>query len=247
MGDWYAQKMYQFGGADYKFQCANYGHPSKMGFKDVIHSWKAEDWDPATSHFTLQTRGRKIFRGAGASPRQLRQFRLDVSAVEQRRHRAEEGHGRRLGEGGARRRFAAGGDEPRRPRVELVSGRARFRSERPAGRRALRRIDDARQTARDFGGKASTRRIFTRSITRLENTPGRRAKIRRWQNRSSKNISTASLTCIDKYHPDLLYFDDSDPADLSLDRHRPAHRRLFLQHQPQAQRQTRSGDRRPRA
>src|SRR5450432_3290986 len=30
MGDWYAQKMYQFNSPDYKFQCANYGHPSKM-------------------------------------------------------------------------------------------------------------------------------------------------------------------------------------------------------------------------
>ena len=40
--------------ADYKFQCENYGHPSKMGFKDVIHRWKAEEWDPRTSDPTLQ-------------------------------------------------------------------------------------------------------------------------------------------------------------------------------------------------
>jgi alpha-L-fucosidase len=58
MGDWYAQKMYQFNSADYKFQCAHYGHPSKMGFKDVIHSWKAEDWDP---HHLI-----KLYKRAGA-------------------------------------------------------------------------------------------------------------------------------------------------------------------------------------
>jgi alpha-L-fucosidase len=61
MGDWYAQKMYQFNGADYKFQCDHYGHPSKMGFKDVIHSWKAEDWDPAHLISLYKRAGAKYF------------------------------------------------------------------------------------------------------------------------------------------------------------------------------------------
>jgi hypothetical protein len=67
MGDWYAQKMYQFNSADYKFQCEHYGHPSKMGFKDVIHSGRPRTGIP--HHLIpLQARGRKIFRRAGASP-----------------------------------------------------------------------------------------------------------------------------------------------------------------------------------
>jgi alpha-L-fucosidase len=45
-GDWYARNMYIEGSADYKFHLANYGHPSKVGFKDVIHQWRAENWDP---------------------------------------------------------------------------------------------------------------------------------------------------------------------------------------------------------
>jgi alpha-L-fucosidase len=61
MGDWYAQKMYKFGDADYKFQCANYGHPSKMGFKDVIHQWKAEDWDPKHLISIYKRAGAKYF------------------------------------------------------------------------------------------------------------------------------------------------------------------------------------------
>jgi len=61
MGDWYAQKMYQFGGADYKFQCEHYGHPSKMGFKDVIHQWRAEDWDPAHLISLYKRAGAKYF------------------------------------------------------------------------------------------------------------------------------------------------------------------------------------------
>ena len=45
-GDWYARNMYIEGSEDYKFHVQNYGHPSKFGFKDVIHTWKAENWDP---------------------------------------------------------------------------------------------------------------------------------------------------------------------------------------------------------
>jgi alpha-L-fucosidase len=46
MGDWYAQRMYQFNSADYQFHIQHYGHPSKAGFKEVINAWKADQWDP---------------------------------------------------------------------------------------------------------------------------------------------------------------------------------------------------------
>ena len=42
-GDWYARQMYQEGNRDYIAHVARYGHPSKVGFKDVIHQWNAED------------------------------------------------------------------------------------------------------------------------------------------------------------------------------------------------------------
>jgi alpha-L-fucosidase len=45
-GDWYARAMYQEGSAQNKFHVAHYGPPSQFGFKDVIHQWKAENWDP---------------------------------------------------------------------------------------------------------------------------------------------------------------------------------------------------------
>ncbi|HVU23411.1 MAG TPA: alpha-L-fucosidase [Opitutus sp.] len=45
-GDWYARLMYAPGQPDYDWQVAHYGHPSKFGFKDVIHRWHAENWDP---------------------------------------------------------------------------------------------------------------------------------------------------------------------------------------------------------
>ena len=45
-GDWYARSMYETGSHNYKSHIAEYGHPSTNGFKDVIHEWKAANFDP---------------------------------------------------------------------------------------------------------------------------------------------------------------------------------------------------------
>src|SRR5262245_26320721 len=45
-GDWYARHMYIESHEQNKFHIQNYGPPSQFGFKDVIHQWKAENWDP---------------------------------------------------------------------------------------------------------------------------------------------------------------------------------------------------------
>src|SRR4029078_11869599 len=45
-GDWYARFMYQPDGDCYQYHLKKYGPPSKFGFKDVIHEWKAARWDP---------------------------------------------------------------------------------------------------------------------------------------------------------------------------------------------------------
>ncbi len=45
-GDWYARNMYLTNSAQYRFHTNHYGSPAEFGFKDVIHQWKAENWDP---------------------------------------------------------------------------------------------------------------------------------------------------------------------------------------------------------
>jgi alpha-L-fucosidase len=45
-GDWYARNMYIEGSAQYKSHLETYGHPSKFGFKDIIPTFKAENFDP---------------------------------------------------------------------------------------------------------------------------------------------------------------------------------------------------------
>ena len=60
-GDWYARSMYEQGSADYKSHLAEYGHPSTNGFKDVIHVWKAADFDPVKLLKFYQENGAKYF------------------------------------------------------------------------------------------------------------------------------------------------------------------------------------------
>ena len=45
-GDWYARNMYIQGQPQYEYHVKQYGHPSKFGYKDICHLWKAEKWDP---------------------------------------------------------------------------------------------------------------------------------------------------------------------------------------------------------
>ena len=60
-GDWYARSMYQEGSKEYKFHCEKYGHPSKFGFKDVINVWKANKWNPQELVNLYKDAGAKYF------------------------------------------------------------------------------------------------------------------------------------------------------------------------------------------
>lgn len=60
-GDWYARQMYQEGSHDYEYQVEHYGHPSKVGFKDIDHIWHAEHWDPERLIGLYKAAGAKYF------------------------------------------------------------------------------------------------------------------------------------------------------------------------------------------
>jgi alpha-L-fucosidase len=60
-GDWYARRMYMPGDHDYKYQIAHYGHPSVFGFKDIDNLWHAENWDPERLMQLYKRAGAKYF------------------------------------------------------------------------------------------------------------------------------------------------------------------------------------------
>lgn len=45
-GDWMARGMYQEGSGQYNYHVEHYGHPSEVGFKDILPLFKAEHWNP---------------------------------------------------------------------------------------------------------------------------------------------------------------------------------------------------------
>ena len=60
-GDWYARHLYEEGGRHNTWHVGHYGHPSKVGFKDIIPLWKAERWDPAKLMALYRRAGAKYF------------------------------------------------------------------------------------------------------------------------------------------------------------------------------------------
>ena len=45
-GDWMARSLYIEGSREYQWHLKHYGHPSEFGFKDILPLFKAERWDP---------------------------------------------------------------------------------------------------------------------------------------------------------------------------------------------------------
>ena len=60
-GDWYARGMYLTGSGQYQFHTNHYGSPKDFGFKDVIHAWHAENWDPDKLVKLYQRAGAQYF------------------------------------------------------------------------------------------------------------------------------------------------------------------------------------------
>lgn len=64
-GDWYARGMYDENNKAYQWHVEHYGHPSVFGFKDVINEWKAEKWDPEKLVALFKATGAKYFFAMG--------------------------------------------------------------------------------------------------------------------------------------------------------------------------------------
>jgi alpha-L-fucosidase len=64
-GDWYARNMYIQGQPQYLYHCETYGHPSRVGYKDLVNIWKAEEWDPDHLMGLYKKAGAKYFFSMG--------------------------------------------------------------------------------------------------------------------------------------------------------------------------------------
>ncbi len=60
-GDWYARNMYIQGSGQYNYHVEHYGHPSEFGYKDICNEFKAENWDPDKLIQLYKRAGAKYF------------------------------------------------------------------------------------------------------------------------------------------------------------------------------------------
>ena len=64
-GDWYARNMYIQGENQYNRHLERFGHPSKVGYKDLVNIWKADKWDPEHLMGLYKNAGAKYFVSMG--------------------------------------------------------------------------------------------------------------------------------------------------------------------------------------
>jgi alpha-L-fucosidase len=59
-GDWYARKMYMPGQRAYNNHLRDFGHPSEVGYKDLLHTWNPTKLDPAALVQTYKDAGARF-------------------------------------------------------------------------------------------------------------------------------------------------------------------------------------------
>ena len=64
-GDWMARALYQEGSKAWKFHREHYGHPSEVGFKDILPLFKAERWNPDSLVAYYKSLGAEYFFALG--------------------------------------------------------------------------------------------------------------------------------------------------------------------------------------
>jgi alpha-L-fucosidase len=64
-GDWYARNMYIQGSRQYEYHLAHFGHPSKVGYKDVCPLWTAAAFDPGYLMDLYKKAGARYFVSMG--------------------------------------------------------------------------------------------------------------------------------------------------------------------------------------
>jgi len=65
-GDWYAYRMYQEGSADFNYHVSHFGDPSVYGYKDICQNWVIDRWNPGALMDLYVQMGARFFMAMGA-------------------------------------------------------------------------------------------------------------------------------------------------------------------------------------
>jgi alpha-L-fucosidase len=217
-GDWYAKNMYIEGSPQYEYHLKTYGHPSKFGFKDVINTWKAERWDPDALLSIYKDAGARYFFAMASHHDNLDLF---DSKYQPRWNSTKVGPKKDIIGGWARAARRQG----------LPFGVSVHASHAWTWYEAARRADskgplagvpyDGRMTKADGKGTwwegLDPQELYAQQHPFSEPSKDKQMQHMQWEWRQGASIPDKSyiekfyrrtIDLIDRYHPDLLYFDD---------------------------------------
>ncbi|MCX2473512.1 alpha-L-fucosidase [Pedobacter sp. MC2016-05] len=218
-GDWYAREMYMEGNRKYKFHLEKYGHPSKFGFKDVINTWKAEKWDPEALVSLYKSVGARYFMALANHHDNLD---LYDSKYQKNWNSIKQGPKKDIISGWAA--AAKKNDLPFAVSVHAAHAWSWFETAQRADKTGpLAGVPyDGKLTKKDGKGKwwegLDPQELYAQNHAPSKNSDdnGMIHKQWNWGNGVTpptpayiNNFFNRTIDLIDKYNPDMIYFDDS--------------------------------------
>ncbi|MGG9963071.1 alpha-L-fucosidase [Ferruginibacter sp. SUN106] len=217
-GDWYAREMYMEGSAKYKYHLEKYGHPSQFGFKDVINEWKAANWNPEELVSLYKNAGAKYFMA-------LANHHDNFDLYNSKYHKWNSTN---IGP----KKDLIGGWEKAARKNGLHFGVSVHAAHAWSWYETAQRSDksgayagvpyDGKLTKKDGKGKwwegYDPQELYAQDHPLSENSSDNGAIHKQWNWGNGVNIPSAAycksflnrtIDLIDKYNPDLIYFDDT--------------------------------------
>ncbi len=218
-GDWYARGMYQEGSPQYKFHLEKYGHPSVFGFKDVINEWKAEKWNPEELVSLYKRAGAKYFMAMANHHDNLDLFE---STYQPNWNSTKVGPKKDIIRGWAN--AAKNNDLPFGVSVHAAHAWSWFETSQRSDKNGPHAgiSYDGKMTKADGKGKwwdgIDPQELYAQNHPMSENSEDDAMIHRQWNwgngvakptNSYIEKFYKRTIELIDKYNPDLVYFDDT--------------------------------------
>ncbi len=224
-GDWYARNMYIQGSPAYNYHVKTYGHPSKFGFKDIDHLWKAEKWEPEKLMALYKKAGAKYFFALATHHDNFDAFNSrfsDWNAVKQGPQRDLVGTWAKIARTNGLRFGVSNHSSWANRWLQPAYG---YDAEGPL---AGVRYDAYTLTKADGMGRwwegLDPQDLYTGNVVKIPDGIKSAAEMRTWINANTslgagnpmpaddfcENWFRRCQDCVDQYQPDVLYFDTNE-------------------------------------
>ena len=219
--------MYIQGNAQYNYHVEHYGHPSKFGFMEIDNLWKAEKWEPERLMARYARAGAKYFMSLANHHDNFDNLRLHPPCLELNQGRAEEGHHRHVGAFG-QAAPACGSAYRTTPRTSWHWFQTAYGYDAEGAQKGVR-YDAYNLTKADGKGKwwdgLDPQELYVGRNMVMPDGIATARDAQRWHEQNDRKWTELAptvnpqftenwfLRCqelLDKYQPDMIYFDNTE-------------------------------------